>query len=827
MARRKRRGVSSIIGTIFFILIVFVAFTVFTLLFQSFASYTNLVSSTNHHALLNQETSISMSSFTFGTQAPSTAGTATSSIPPAIPITLTNSQTSPTPNPFQQEITWNPSTYNTNEATNLGNIRFCVDSACNTELYSWLQSCTPSCSNTATSAVAWVRLTSSIPASGGTLTIYMVLLSVSTNFDGVFWGEAPTISATYGQYDNGANVFTLYDNFAGTALSATWSVTNHFGSYAVNNGLTLTTTRTTGYAFVYSTTQAQPQVAEAYMGSVSGDSPNLGVETSSSYNGYGMYNGYSLNWFGTTDSFCPETSAGTGTCATRTVSTFPAGIWSVYWAAVGNEGATDGSGNTITSTNNGVGAIANYGIALGATPDGTGSNLVQWARMRAFPPNNVMPGVSFGSFVPSSSSSTSYSFDRKVVYSQGLWWAFFSDGTNIGLVTSPDGSVWSSETTVSTSTGATNGYDFSVWQSGTTIYYVLAGSGASNSFLWRYGTMQSSGSISWSIPETSVTTTNTAYSYNSIVTDSSGNVWVALNTHGGTNTHIEVWRYSTGVWAKVDDISPVPTDTVPILVPISSGVALVYGSGGTTQTVSVTATTTGSSWSAVVSPPSYYKIFSSSATSMGNTLYFVGLASSGTGATSGTINFWSFNFGATQTSSETQLQATSSSWDTTMSEETSRTLIVFYGSGSSVYDTYSVNGGASWYPSATISGSESSIAGLTSTFDGTGAIWTSGTTSPFNIRFANLPSVTITNNSPFPVHLISLYIYNPSTNALIHFDTNSSATGVSGLFDYWLGAGEIVSVPLPPFIWVTSQNYQITATTDQGLIYGSSTYTPS
>ena len=118
----------------------------------------------------------------------------------------------------------------------LGNFRFCADNVCTTQLNAWLESCTPSCTPTATSASAWVKLTSSIAGSGGTLTIYFVLQSLSTTFDGNFWGEAPNIPGTYGTNDNGANVFNSYDNFAGTTLSNKWTtVKSSGGSVAVNN----------------------------------------------------------------------------------------------------------------------------------------------------------------------------------------------------------------------------------------------------------------------------------------------------------------------------------------------------------------------------------------------------------------------------------------------------------------------------------------------------------------------------------------------------------------------------------------------------------------
>lgn len=815
---RKRRGVSSIIGMVFFILIVFVAFTVISMMFSSFVSYTSTVNNTNRQELQNQETSLAIPGFAFGSQSPSSAGSSSNSVPPYVQITLTNSQTSPTPNPFQDRVTWNPSLYSAYEDTNLGNIRFCSDTLCNIPLYAWLESCVPvSCSNTGTSASAWVKLTSTIAGNGGILKIYMVFYSTSINFDGNYWGEAPTLSGTYGGYDNGANVFTFYDNFAGTSLSGKWSTNNHFGSYSVNNGLTISTIKNNGYSFLYSTTVAEPQVAESYMVSVSGDSPIQGVDTLSSYNGYGMYNGYSLNWFSGTDYLCPEVSGGAGTCSTQSVNVFPAGIWSVYWAAAGVEGSTDGAGNSLTSADNSVGAIANYGIYLGVTPDGTGSNLIQWARMRAYPPNNVMPSASLSSLVPTESKATSYSFERKVVFSQGQWWLFYCDGANIGYRTSPDGFTWSPEIIVTSSTGANNGNDFNLWLSGNVLYYVLTGGGQTNSFLWRYGVLQSSGTVSWTIPETSVPTTNTVYSYSSIVVDSQGNVWVALNTNPGTGTHIEVWKYSTGLWTKVNDVSSLPLDATPLLLPLSSGVALIYGDGGVTATTEVTTTLTGTSWSTPVSPPSYYRLFSSSAVAMGNNIYFVGLGSGTAGATTGTVDFWTFSSGASATSPETQLESSTSGWLSAISEEQSRSLIVYYGSGTDLYELASVNGGATWNSVMTLSVSETAISGLTSAYSGNGAAWTSGGSTPFSVRFIAIPTLTLTNNSPFPVHLISLYVYNPSANSLVHFDTNATGVGVSGQFDFWAGSGETMSIPLSEFAWTAAQSYVITVATDQGV----------
>jgi hypothetical protein len=319
------------------------------------------------------------------------------------------------------------------------------------------------------------------------------------------------------------------------------------------------------------------------------------------------------------------------------------------------------------------------------------------------------------------------------------------------------------------------------------------------------------------------------FSYASIITDGSGNVWVALNTNDGTLTHVEVWKYTGVSWSKVDDINPLPQDATPILEPLTSGIALIYGEGSVTGQVSVITTASGTSWSSPLSPLSKYALFSSSATSIGNNLYFVGLASSSTGVTSGTIDFWSFAYGGSSISAETILQGTSSSWMATLSEEQSNTLIVYYGQGTNIYSSYSVSGGATWSASAlTISSSEASVAGLSAGYANSAAVWISGTASPFNVRFNALPVLTVTSETNFAVHLISLYVSYPAGNSLVvHYDTNPTGPGVSGSFDFWIGPGEEMSIPLRPFSWSTSHGYFFTLSTSQGTLATSSFTSPS
>lgn len=315
-----------------------------------------------------------------------------------IPVTITNTQTTATPNPFQQKITWNPSSYSSYEVADLGNIRFYSDSSCTTPLYAWLESCTPTLSNTATSATAYVRLTSPIAGNGGTITIYMAFLPTGTTYDGSYWGNAPNLSGSYGQYDNGANVFTFYDAFKGTTLSAKWTaiIGSSGVTLTVNNGLTVTTTSTasTAYAFVISGLQTRPLIAETY--TLSGNSI-LGVSTTTNLNGFiAPYTGYSMDWYAGHDDIEYEASGGGTQLTSLNQATFPAGIWQVTWSARRVQYFQDGAGNSYSGTYNGI-AIANYRIYVGQSNGVISSSVFRWARMRAYPPNNINPSVSFGS----------------------------------------------------------------------------------------------------------------------------------------------------------------------------------------------------------------------------------------------------------------------------------------------------------------------------------------------------------------------------------------------------------------------------------------------
>jgi len=109
-----------------------------------------------------------------------------------VPLTVMNLQSAATGANFQQIIYFNPSqstAYTSNEASDLGNIRFYQST---TALSSW---CESGCSSGSSNAVFWVNFPSGIAASSN-VPVNMIFEPTTTEYDGVVAGEAPQLSVS-------------------------------------------------------------------------------------------------------------------------------------------------------------------------------------------------------------------------------------------------------------------------------------------------------------------------------------------------------------------------------------------------------------------------------------------------------------------------------------------------------------------------------------------------------------------------------------------------------------------------------------------------------
>jgi len=317
-----------------------------------------------------------------GVTIPSTPSTTTSSY---LVIPITNTQNVATPAPFQQLVQLNLANYPqlSGVASDLSNIYFSSDEAGQNKLYSWRE--TPA--SLTSTQTWWVLLPNGIPANG-TITVYLQVSS-STTLDGIYTGEAPQLSSTYGQYDNGANVFTNYWNFAGTSVPSGWTT---LGTITINNGLSISGSSTPSQIETTSTfgTSVLDWYGYATIPSISGFWINMGWYSSTSTpqgNGWFTHGGQGDYGYGYVTS-----------SDTITVIYIAASAGQNYVFSIANDGT---NANYLInyysqSTTYAMQTSTNYiGFRNGAySSGGYGANVfVQWVRTRAYPPSGIMPAL--------------------------------------------------------------------------------------------------------------------------------------------------------------------------------------------------------------------------------------------------------------------------------------------------------------------------------------------------------------------------------------------------------------------------------------------------
>ena len=322
-----------------------------------------------------------------------------------VPVTITNSQSSATPSPFQQMIQINEGNYANYIAYNgnIANFEFYTQSG--SILPAWIES------NNSGTLTVWVNLPNGIPASSS-LTIYLGFASTSTSLlsnsgtSGI--GEAPQLSCpnpdspancpTYAEYDDGSSVFNNYWNFAGTSLPSGWSSSaSGSGSIHVNNGVILDPKAKANpgnaYAisntYITSTTLVDEYITSQYTNN--GQDMCLvssASSTSFSYEADSVgFQNEELSQY-SNDLLIENNPSGTPSVIARTPVNVPL-IVSVY-------------NNTLYVNYNKVASISGQILANGylTLEENTGTSAsftVQWLRTRAYPPNGVMPTVTFGS----------------------------------------------------------------------------------------------------------------------------------------------------------------------------------------------------------------------------------------------------------------------------------------------------------------------------------------------------------------------------------------------------------------------------------------------
>jgi hypothetical protein len=357
--------------------------------------------SANTHYSLSAKIQYSYTASTLGLQTVNTTGTVAgtsitgkpSTLTSYEPITITNSQSSATPSPFQQMINFTSSDngWTSISTGNFGqNLEFFYYNG--TVIPSWLEN------YTSTNGLWWLKI-AAIP-SGSSETVYVGFAPTTTNlFNTVNDGEAPQLSSTYAEYDDGANVFNYYQRWGGlSSLPSGWSsngvspvyYSDYMDLWATSGG----TLGNISYAYsppypiilesLATWAQPNPGSNNGNFGLFTQSATSTAIQVMTGWGGGGTTNlGYISSSSSGSMSYSPPSSASILSIqvASSSEAVFSDNYTNFYTA----------SGQTIDSA-----SYIQYETTY-ASSSTSDVFSIYWTRVRAYPPNGVMPSVSFGS----------------------------------------------------------------------------------------------------------------------------------------------------------------------------------------------------------------------------------------------------------------------------------------------------------------------------------------------------------------------------------------------------------------------------------------------
>ena len=149
-----------------------------------------------------------------------------------VPIAIDNNQVNSTPDNFTEYIVVNSSLYANYENRNLTNVEFFNSTG--GIIPSWLESGNSPQSD---STIYWLRLNNSIHGKSSYF-VYMGFSNQATRLmNGIWTGESPSLSSSYGSLDDGFHVFSYYYNFSGTVINTGQWILNQSSDIRQNDGI--------------------------------------------------------------------------------------------------------------------------------------------------------------------------------------------------------------------------------------------------------------------------------------------------------------------------------------------------------------------------------------------------------------------------------------------------------------------------------------------------------------------------------------------------------------------------------------------------------------
>jgi hypothetical protein len=314
-----------------------------------------------------------------------------------IPLNISNTQTIATPAPFQQLINISYSNYssyaNLSNGYDFQNVEF-FNETNGKIIDSWLEN------YTSKYALFWIKLPNGIPAN---TTISDIAVGFGQKnislLNNLSTGEAPQLSSTYGEYDDGANVFDFYDNFAGTTINSEYTQVIPSGTTITqNNGITISTDSSATYGGLILTNGFSNSPIQIFGGdvtAVSGVAAGFAIQNGNSASS----GGYDFNYWsgsvaygsmsgGMTGNKNPDLQISTGIMEGAWISSSSQVWYKNYVSTAGSQTAESLPSNNILYPSIGI-----------YSSSSSTSITYQWVRTRAYPPNGIMPSVTFSSSI--------------------------------------------------------------------------------------------------------------------------------------------------------------------------------------------------------------------------------------------------------------------------------------------------------------------------------------------------------------------------------------------------------------------------------------------
>jgi len=320
-----------------------------------------------------------------------------------------------------------------------------------------------------------------------------------------------------------------------------------------------------------------------------------------------------------------------------------------------------------------------------------------------------------------------YAWQKKCLYANGRWWAWYYNGTNFGWETSTDGVDWS---------GSFNTYDgypavrHDVWYDSANNKICVAKCTGSANIYYRQGTANSDGTITWDFNEVFINGDTAGET--GVCKDSNGYPWVSYLDSNGAGKVVKATATDGSSWGSATTLWGAGTNGEVKIVPLTNGrmMAIMCKNGATIKSKLYDGWSWGDEVASTISNAHWAQAFD--AVADGDNVHLVFLKQ-----TSYDILYVKYVYGTGWGSEETVDTATVYQSHPSITFKDMDKVRVFYLKSQTTIK-YRDRDAGSWQTAVTISSAESTMTCLSSSYKAVSnkicVEWKSGASSPYDVK---------------------------------------------------------------------------------------------